>query len=166
MNKNQIVNYSMYAKQRRELDLDIVFDKPQNISPLIDNKKTIIKASFSFFEENSSSNIKFSLTGSIPLICQNTLEVFDFAFSSDGVVAVVEDDRLLKNDLYEPFICAEDTVDLKDIVSEEILLTLPVVPKKDGGPCKVEHKPSYYSENENPVKKKENPFSILKDLKF
>ena len=78
---------------------------------------------------------------------------------------MVEDDRLANDSQYEPFICEDAIIDLREIIQEEILLDLPLVPKKEGSTCKTTKKHSYYSDQENVIPEKKNPFEILKKLK-
>ncbi|BCD90567.1 hypothetical protein fh0823_07060 [Francisella halioticida] len=85
---------------------------------------------FSFFEEKKHACIKYAIHGVIKLICQNTLEHFDYDFNVSNSIIIVEDDRLAADSLNDPFICENSTIDLRDIIKEEIILDLPLVPKK------------------------------------
>lgn len=160
------INYSVYAKQRRELeDYKITINNVDQISSLIFNKPHTFTSSFSFFEEQNHPCIKYNIHGKIVLICQNTFEPFEYDFNVSNSIIIVEDDRLAADSLNEPFICEDSVIDLRDILKEEILLDLPLVPKKDTNTCKKVKKHSYYSEQENVVKEKRNPFEVLKNLK-
>ncbi|QIW10540.1 YceD family protein [Francisella sp. LA112445] len=160
------INYSVYAKQKRELEnFKITLEHPEEISILIQDIPQDFKCNFSFFEEKNYACIKYDICATIKLICQNTLEPFDYEFKVSNTIIIVEDDRLASDSLYEPFICDKSVIDLRDILKEEILLDLPLVPKKDSNTCKNVKKHSYYSEQENVVKEKKNPFEVLKNLK-
>lgn len=160
------INYSIYAKQKRELlDYKITLAKLKEISTLIYDEPHTFICDFSFFEEKNHPCIKYSIKGIIKLICQNTLEPFDYKFDVSNSIIIVDDDRLATDSLNEPFICKDSVIDLRDILKEEIILDLPLVPKKDSNTCKKVKKHSYYSEQENVTKEKENPFEILKILK-
>ncbi|WP_150466935.1 YceD family protein [Francisella sp. SYW-9] len=160
------INYSVYAKQKRELqNFKITLEHPEEISTLIHNIPQNFICNFSFFEEKNHACIKYNIYATIKLICQNTLEPFDYDFKVSNSIIIVEDDRLTTDSLNEPFICEKSVIDLRDILKEEILLDLPLVPKKDSNTCKNVKKHSYYSEQENVTKEKKNPFEILKNLK-
>lgn len=160
------INHTIYSKQKRELEnYKVIINDVKQISDLIHDETHTFIGDFSFFEEKNYPCIKYTIKGIIKLICQNTLEPFDYDFKVSNSVIIVEDDILATDSLNEPFICEDSVIDLRDIVKEEIILDLPLVPKKDSNTCKKVKKHSYYSEQENVVKEKRNPFEVLKNLK-
>jgi len=116
--------------------------------------------------ENKTPTVRYHIKGTLKIICQDSLEEFDFNIDVNDVFAIVKDELLLKNDMYEPYICEADTLDLRDIIKENILLSLPLVPKNTTDYCKITQKHSYYDLGESFVDKKVNPFDALKNLKF
>ena len=166
MKNHNLINHANYAKQKRELVAHIVtITQPQKFCDVIANQKHDFDCEFSFFEEKNHTCIKYRIKATLKLICQESLEVFDYPFDVSNTIILVEDDRLAGDSQYEPFICLESNIDLTDIIREEILLELPLVPKKDTKNCKKAKKHSYYSEHENVIEEKKNPFEILKKLK-
>ena len=166
--KHSQINYSIYAKQKRELEnIEITIEQLDQISDFITAIPHTFVCSFSFFEEKNHACIKYSIKSTLQLICQDSLEVFDHDFDITNTIIITEDDRLVEDSLHEPFICKSKSaiIDLKDIIKEEILLDLPLIPKKDTSTCKNTKKHSYYSEQENVIQEKKNPFEILKTLK-
>ncbi|WP_150464580.1 YceD family protein [Francisella sp. XLW-1] len=164
--KHSQVNYGIYAKQKRDLEnINIAVENLSNISKLIANTTHIFNCSFSFFEEKNHACIKYHIDGSLKLICQESLEQFDYPISVSNSIIITEDDRLVQDSLHEPFICESAIIDLQDIIKEEILLELPMAPKKDSSSCKKTKKHSYYSEQEIVTEEKVNPFEVLKKLK-
>ncbi|AEE87758.1 Hypothetical protein YceD (clustered with ribosomal protein L32p) [Francisella cf. novicida Fx1] len=164
--KHSQINYSIYAKQKRELeDIEIIIEQLNQISDFITANPHTFVCSFSFFEEKNHACIKYSIKAKLQLICQDSLEVFEHDFNITNTIIITEDDRLVEDSLYEPFICNSAIIDLKDIIKEEILLDLPLIPKKDTSTCKNTKKHSYYSEQESVIQEKKNPFEILKTLK-
>ncbi|APC91194.1 MULTISPECIES: YceD family protein [Francisella] len=164
--KHSQVNYSIYAKQKRELEnVEVTIEHLDKISDFITATPHTFVCSFSFFEEKNHACIKYSLKSTLQLICQDSLEIFDLDFDISNTIIITEDDRLVEDSLYEPFICKSVIIDLKDIIKEEVLLNLPLIPKKDTSTCKNTKKHSYYSEQENVIQEKKNPFEILKTLK-
>ncbi|ALB01418.1 hypothetical protein ACH24_01240 [Francisella persica ATCC VR-331] len=164
--KHSQINYSMFAKQERELkNIEITIEQLDQISDFIIATPHTFICSFSFFEEKSHACIKYSIKSTLQLICQESLEVFDHDFDITNTIIIAEDDRLVEGSLHEPFICKSAIIDLKDVIKEEILLDLPLIPKKDTSTCKNTKKHSYYSEQENVIQEKKNTFEILKILK-
>lgn len=135
--KHSQINYSIYAKQKRELeDIEITIEQLNQISDFITANPHTFVCSFSFFEEKNHACIKYSIKAKLQLICQDSLEVFEHDFNITNTIIITEDDRLVEDSLYEPFICNSAIIDLKDIIKEEILLDLPLIPKKDTSTCK------------------------------
>jgi len=166
MTNRTIINYAAFAKQKRELiDYDITINDLNSFYSVIEDIPHTFTCNFSFFQEKKHTCIKYSIKATLKLICQNSLDVFDNEFNVSNTIILVEDDRHAENSLFEPFICTEDVVDLREIIKEEILLDLPLVPKNDSYACKNTKKHSYYGEQENVVEEKKNPFEILKKLK-
>ncbi|AEE26701.1 YceD family protein [Francisella hispaniensis] len=164
--KHTQINYSIYAKQKRELEnIEIIIEQLDQLSDFITTAPHTFVCSFSFFEEKNNTCIRYSIKGILELICQDSLEVFEHNFNITNTIIITEDDRLVEDSLHEPFICKSTIIDLKDIIKEEILLDLPLIPKKDSSTCKNTKKHSYYSEQESVIQEKKNPFEILKTLK-
>ncbi|MDE5005211.1 DUF177 domain-containing protein, partial [Francisella tularensis subsp. holarctica] len=76
---------------------------------------------------------------------------FEHEFNITNTIIITEDDIMVEDILYEPFICNSAIIDLNDIIKEEILLDLPLIPKKDTSTCKNKKKHSYYSEQESVI---------------
>ncbi|AXA34287.1 MULTISPECIES: YceD family protein [Francisella] len=166
MKNHYLINHVGYTKQKRELiGYTVIIDKPKSFCEVMENSPHSFKCNFSFFEEKNKTCIKYDISASLRLICQNTLEVFEQPFNAANTIILVEDDRLANDSQHEPFICEDANIDLRDIIKEEILLDLPLVPKKAGSTCKSSKKHSYYSDQENVTQEKKNPFEILKSLK-
>lgn len=135
--KHSQINYSIYAKQKRELEnIQITIENLNHISKLIVDTPHTFNCSFSFFEEKNHACIRYNVNGVIKLICQDSLEPFDYPITITNSIIITEDDRLVQDSLHEPFIYESALIDLKDIIKEEILLELPLAPKKDASSCK------------------------------
>jgi uncharacterized protein len=110
------------------------------------------------------------IEGKLPLECQRTLEIFDYEINHSFKVAI--SDNIVKlealDDQYETFLFDGLAIAPIDLVEEELLLLLPIVPKKPLKDCKVDKTSAYYDafSNEHVVEpKKENPFAVLSKLK-
>ncbi|AKS41936.1 YceD family protein [Wenzhouxiangella marina] len=81
-------------------------------------------------DEQGQIRIDVHVDAEVPLQCQRTLKTFQQALSSDSVVAVVgseEEEAALPED-YEARLCPDDRLEVLDLVAEEVLLALPLVP--------------------------------------
>jgi uncharacterized protein len=105
-------------------------------------------------------------SAALPLTCQRTLEVFDLPVQIDsrlGLITREEDEAGLPAG-YEPLLTADGALRLADVVEDELILAVPVVPVKPG----TEHVQQSWGgdadEAETPAKP--NPFTALKHMKI
>ena len=74
------------------------------------------------------------VSGEISLVCQRSLEVYVQPLQSESVVALVDTagraEVLPEN--YEPLVYEDGRVRLLDLVEEELLLAMPLAPRKPG----------------------------------
>ncbi len=110
------------------------------------------------------------IVGSISLECQRDLEYFDYKIDHKFKVAITENSAKLEilEEQYETFLFDGLAIAPIDLVEEEILLLLPIAPKKPLKDCKVDKTSAYYDAfSKQPVDdlEKENPFSVLSTLK-
>lgn len=72
----------------------------------------------------------------LPLVCQRTLETFVQPVSIDqrlGLVASEADEAALPAE-YEPLLVTEGDLSIADVIEDELILALPVVPLAPGAP--------------------------------
>jgi len=111
--------------------------------------------------------IDLQVEAALPLICQASLEVYDEAVSRSSELAVIEHESE-QYDLpanYEPVLTENGRLAIAGIVEDELLLSLPTIPRKPGlGSVE------FSTGGENPASVstradvKENPFSALQDM--
>jgi uncharacterized protein len=81
-------------------------------------------------DEQHQVRAEVAVSGYVPLECQRTLKIFDQPIDSSSTVGIVASDSeadCLPDD-YEPKVCPDGRLSLVDLVSEEVLLSLPLVP--------------------------------------
>jgi uncharacterized protein len=96
----------------------------------------------------------------LPLTCQRTLEVYSQPVHVDqrlGLIAEESEEAALPPG-YEPLLIADGAVSLADVIEDELILALPVVPLKPGAPLEWR--------DEGDVEESEpNPFAALAGLR-
>lgn len=99
----------------------------------------------------------------LPMVCQRTLETFVFGVSIDqrlGLIAEEHGEAALPPG-YEPLLVPEGVLSIADVIEDELILALPVVPLKPGAPLEwKDHADDVESESRQP-----SPFSVLGSLK-
>ena len=100
------------------------------------------------------------IEGFVFLICQNSLEAFRHEISINDRLILVDDESGLpsveEEDENEDYVVADEPLDVRDLVEDAVLLSLPMVPRKPG--------------LEDPVKAggeqpRQSPFAALARLK-
>ena len=98
----------------------------------------------------------------LKLVCQRTLDEFVYPVSIEqrlGVIAHEADEAALPEG-YEPLLSADGQLAIADVIEDELILALPVVPLKPGAPLEW-NDPSDDGSDTAP----QNPFAALGSLK-
>lgn len=109
------------------------------------------------------SLLHLKVTTQLPLLCQRTLEVYLESVALDQQLGLIRDESeeaaLLPE--YEALLVAADgQLDLADVIEDELILALPLVPTRPGAP--LDHIEMADDETSEP---RENPFAALASLK-
>jgi uncharacterized protein len=97
----------------------------------------------------------------LPLTCQRTLEVYREPIRVDQRLGLIgnESDEAGLPAGYEPLLITDGQVSLADVIEDELILALPVVPLKPGAPLE------WHDDEEPPDEGDPNPFASLAKLK-
>lgn len=128
-----------------------------------------------YIDDERQRRVDGQITGTVNMTCQRCLEPMpvdvDVKFEL-GIVWSEEDAERLPKSL-EPLIVGEELVDLADIVSDELILSLPYVNYHSPADCKQgmgysSVDPEYADAvgKVNVEQEKDNPFQVLEQLKF
>ncbi len=114
---------------------------------------------FNFLKEDKTFVVRGSVRAELKLECQVCCTPMDFSVDASVNLAAVSslDEAGLLQDCYDPLLVVERKISAKEIVEDELLLALPIIPKHSG--CKIEQ-PLVSN-----IEKPDNPFSVLADLK-
>jgi uncharacterized protein len=99
----------------------------------------------------------------LPLTCQRTLEVYRQPVRLDQRLGLIEneDDEAALPPGYEPLLIVDGQLSLADVIEDELILALPVVPMKPGAPLEWRDAADSDPAEEEPA----NPFAVLGKLK-
>jgi uncharacterized protein len=102
------------------------------------------------------------IEGFVFLTCQSSLEAFRHDISVQDRLVLVENESQLppveeENDV-EDYLVADEPLDIRDLVEDAVLLSLPMVPRKPG----LEEAKGV---GEKPGAAKQSPFAVLASLK-
>ena len=116
-------------------------------------------------DEFGISRVHVRATANLPLICQRTLETFAFPVNVDARLGLIvnEDDEAGLPSGYEPLLVDQAGLRPVDVIEDELILALPLVPVKPGTQ---EIEREWAHEGEREVEAKPNPFAVLKKATF
>jgi uncharacterized protein len=116
-------------------------------------------------DEQGTTFVKGHLSTKLLLQCQRCMGPFTYEIISDFALGIAntldEADALPKH--YEPVLTVAGQLALRDLVEDELILALPIVPKHALNDCKVKLPGSNIGEQEED--EQDNPFHVLKSLK-
>ena len=112
------------------------------------------------------AHLRVRADATLPLTCQRTLEVFGLPVHVDtrlGLIARETDEAALPS-AYEPLLTADGQVNLAEIIEDELILALPVVPLKPGA----EDAPQAWGERDESREDEQQPkpFAVLQKMKI
>ena len=151
-----------FAKKEVSLSGQYQISDLPRISEIASNKTDKININLSFYLDNDKTPcIDGIISLDIVLICQRCLEELNISLKVRLNLAFVrnekQDEELDSN--YEIYVTEEDELATHDLISDEILLSIPMVPTHDYDCIKEINGQEIVEE------KSENPFAILKKLK-
>ena len=100
----------------------------------------------------------------LPLVCQRTLDVFELPVAIDARLGLItsEADEAGLPPGYEPLLTTDGSLHPSDVIEDELILAVPVVPVKPGTE-QVER--SWSDKIDEETEQRPNPFAALKKLK-
>lgn len=115
-------------------------------------------------DEQGITFLKGRLATKLTLQCQRCMELYSYEIISDFVLGIVDtlDEANALPEGYEPALAKEGSLALRELIEDEIILNLPIIPRHEPEDCKVKI-PLIDSGWEQG--KGENPFRVLESLK-
>ena len=148
---------------KKEISLSGIYqisDFPK-ISEIASNKKDNIRVDLSFYLKNNKTPcVEGIIELNIVLECQRCLDDLSIALKINFNLAFVRHNQESEeiDSHYEIYVIEKDELTTHDLISDEILLSIPMAPTHDYDCIKE------INEQEIAEGKSENPFSILKKL--
>jgi len=154
-----------YAEQSLGLEGSVKVADMQRLSTYVHSKQDTAQVDLRFgVDQQGVTFLKGHLATKLTLQCQRCMEPFIYEIMSDFVLGIVKtlDEANALPEQYEPAMSQEGSLALRELIEDEIILNLPIIPKHEPEQCKVEL-PSDTSGWEQG--KGKNPFHVLESLK-
>ncbi|HEX4044288.1 MAG TPA: YceD family protein [Gammaproteobacteria bacterium] len=115
-------------------------------------------------DEQDVAFMQGQLKTMLSLQCQRCLEPYDYEIIADftlGIVKTIAEANALP-ERYEPVLVKEGMLALREVVEDELILNLPIIPMHAADACKVKLP---LSDADWETSKRETPFQVLAALK-
>ncbi len=151
---------------------------PRFVDMLADGDSSIAVNLHFYIDDERIRRVDGQITATVNVFCQRCLDTMPLELDTQfqlGIVWSEEDAKRLPG-FMEPLIVGEELVDLADIVSEELILSMPYVSYHAPEDCKqvsnystgevaVESSMQTEAEEKRSSPSRDNPFSVLQQLK-
>lgn len=154
-----------YAEQGLSLDGIVKLTEMQRLAASLMDKNAIVTVNLKFgMDEQKITYLNGHLETSLSLQCQRCMEPLVYEIISDfslGIVSTLDEANNLPEQ-YEPAMAVEGNLALRDLIEDEIILNLPIIPKHEPEQCKVKLPLTDSGWEQG---KGKNPFHVLESLK-
>lgn len=155
-----------YAEQSLGVTGAVNIEEMQRLSAnLAPVKGAFVKVSLQFgVDEQKISYLKGHLEAMLGLQCQRCMEPYNYEIMTDFVLGIVStlDEANALPEQYEPVIAKEGSLALRELIEDEMILNLPIIPRHELEACNVKLP---YADEAVEEGKGKNPFHVLETLK-
>lgn len=153
-----------YAEQSLKLDGAVKVAEMQRLSSSLQPGDELVDVHLEFGkDEQGVTFIKGDLKTKLTLQCQRCMEPFGYEIISNfllGVVTTLDEANALP-DHYEPALAKEGQLALRELIEDELILNMPIIPRHEPEDCHVSLPADAGWEHG----KEKNPFHVLETLK-
>lgn len=154
-----------YAEQMLSLSGTLRIADMARLSTNVHNSQDKVRVDLNFgVDEQHITYLSGHLETCLTLVCQRCMENFSYDMTSDfnlGIVNTLDEANALP-DTYEPALAQEGQLALRELIEDEIILNLPIIPRHEPEACKVKLPLTDEGWEET---KGNNPFNVLESLK-
>ncbi|EKD70387.1 MAG: hypothetical protein ACD_46C00546G0002 [uncultured bacterium] len=154
-----------YAEQHLRLDGTVKLADMHRLGAGVSTPNEIASVALEFgVDEQGITYLKGHVSAKLTLQCQRCMEPFIYEIISDFVLGIVNtlDEANALPDQYEPALASDGQLALRELIEDELILNLPIIPRHEPDVCKV-NMPLANTEWEQG--KGESPFRVLESLK-
>lgn len=163
----ELIDPLQCAEKRRSFKGEIALSALPRLVDALAETSGHVAFSLAFDKQGSRAVVEGHLCATLLLTCQNCLHSLAWPVEIDfhlGIVTSPDEANLLP-EAYEPLLVGEDKIPLRDIVEEELLLSLPAFPKHTEGDCFHKKRFKATVPERAEAERSDNPFSVLAKLK-
>jgi len=157
------INFFNFAKKEVELIGDLKISDLSRLSEIANNKNDLVEVYLSFHLENGKTPcVEGIIKSKLVLDCQRCLDNLELDLKVPFDIAFTKNESQAEglNDKFEIYLVGEDEeIDTKDLVTDEILLSIPMAPSHEFD-CGLKTDKGHILQEVL-----EHPFDVLKNIK-
>ena len=138
----------------------------RRLADVVYNREGEVEVELSFGQsESGEAFVHGRIAGALELVCQRCLDAMPFPYDIKVNLALVgsKPDAERLDTGYEPLVVSDRLLVLSEIVEDELILALPLVPTHDDGRCVVHERYRANAGQESDLTT--NPFRILGEMR-
>ena len=153
-----------YAEQALRLRGEVKLTAMPRLQAMVrsNDSRVVVELQFGV-DEQKIPFVKGKMQTTLQLQCQRCMDPYQYEIITGFALGIVTSDDEAGNlpSHYEPVLTKEGQLALRELVEEELILNLPIIPKHDPKDCKLTIPVGLEQETE----KMANPFHVLESLK-
>ncbi len=134
---SKLLDIGPLADGRAEVDFSIPLNEFPRVLPLLAGPQGMARGKVQFAREGRIAVAEVSVAAEVTLLCQRCLAPLSWPLASTGRAALVasaaEADQVPET--LESVLAPEYRISIRDLVEEELLLALPLVPRHENAEC-------------------------------
>jgi uncharacterized protein len=161
------VNPLRFAENATQLHGHLFIKDMQRLTPSLFKSEGEVEVRLQFgIDERGIRFLKGLAIAQLTLQCQRCMEAFVRDISGDFIYAMVSDEEKAKRlpKRYDPVFVIDDTLNIQDIVEEELIINLPIVPMHCSEDCKIQL-PITVASEPSATQEMDHPFKVIELLK-
>jgi len=146
----------------------VEFARMGRLVEAVENREGGAEVSLSFaVDEQGIPHVRGKVNGEVVLICQRCLEPMAVPIAIEMALGIVGSDDEAKRlpEHYEPLVTGGKSLAIAELIEDEILLALPVIPRHDDGVCAAANVANKEEPGDEDDTSSTNPFAVLARLK-
>jgi uncharacterized protein len=139
--RSKLLDIGPLADGRAEVDFSIPLKEFPRVLPLLAAPDGTASGSVRFSREGRIAVAEVKVTAEVMLLCQRCLSPLKWPVQSAGRAALVADAAQAERvpEPLETVLAPEYRISIRDLVEEELLLALPLVPRHENDECAGAH---------------------------
>lgn len=163
----QKVDPFRFAENEISLEGVIPIKDMVRLSPSLGSNEGQVEVHVTFgMDEQGTRFIRGHYSAHVVLQCQRCMETFENEVSGNLLLGMVTAEEAIselpKN--YDPIVIKEGSLSIQDVIEEELILSLPIVPMHSTKNCKITL-PLAVGSTEKVESESENPFKVIELLR-